>query len=130
MIASQQTTAPSVASTTASPEAGLTYRPNVDVADCGDCLVLIADIPGSSADGIDVRFEDGVLAIDAAVPPRPAAGTAVRREYGIGCYRRSIQLGEGFDGGQIEAGYRHGVLTVRIPRLAAVQPRTIPVKSS
>ena len=130
MIASPQTTTPAAGSPHVSPEAGLTYRPNVDIADCGDSLVLIADIPGSSAEAIDVRFEDGVLSIDAAVLPRPAAGTTVRREYGIGGYRRSFQLGDGFDGGQIEAGYQHGVLTVRIPRLAAVQPRTIPVKAS
>jgi len=61
------------------------------------------------------------------VPGRPRTGTPVRQEYGVGDYRRSFQIGEGFDGSQIAAAYRNGVLTVRIPRLAAVRPRTIPV---
>ncbi len=110
-----------------SAEQRLTYRPNVDVATCDDILVLIADIPGSSASAIDVQVEDGVLSIDAAVPARSLPGTAVRREYGIGGYQRSFQIGADFDASQTAATYRNGVLTIRVPRLAAEQPRTIPI---
>ena len=110
-----------------SAEQRLTYRPNVDVATCDDSLVLIADIPGSSASAIDVQVEDGVLSIDAAVPARSLPGTAVRREYGIGGYQRSFQIGADFDASQIAATYRNGVLTIRVPRLAGERPRTIPV---
>lgn len=128
MIASSQTSPAAEQQTTVAPaDRGLTYRPNVDVADCGSELVLVADIPGSAADQIDVSFDDGVLAIAATVPSRPQAGNPVRQEYGVGDYRRSFQLGEGFEGSQIAAAYRNGVLTVRVPRLAAVRPRSIPV---
>jgi HSP20 family protein len=128
MIASPQTSlAPERRTPMTEADRGLTYRPNVDIADCGNELVLVADIPGSAADQIDVSFDDGILAIAATVPGRPRTGTPVRQEYGVGDYRRSFQIGEGFDGSQIAAAYRNGVLTVRIPRLAAVRPRTIPV---
>lgn len=110
-----------------SAEQRLTFRPNVDVATCDDTLFLIADIPGSSASAIDVQVEDGVLSIDAAVPARSLPGTAVRREYGIGGYQRSFQIGADFDASRIAATYRNGVLTIRVPRLAAEQPHTIPV---
>ena len=105
----------------------LAYRPNVDVATCNDSLVFVADIPGSSASAIDVRVEDGILSINATVPARSLPGKAVRREYGIGGYQRSFQIGADFDTNQIAATYRNGVLTIRVPRLAAEQPRTIPV---
>jgi HSP20 family protein len=128
MIASPQTSlAPERQATAAETDRGLTYRPNVDIADCGSELVLVADIPGSVAEQIDVSFDDGVLAITATVRGRPQAGNPVRQEYGVGDYRRSFQIGEGFDGRQTAAAYRNGVLTVRVPRLAAVRPRTIPV---
>ena len=128
MIASPQTSlAPERQTAAAEADRGLTYRPNVDVADCGSELVLVADIPGSVAEQIDVSFDDGVLAITATVRGRPQAGNPVLQEYGVGDYRRSFQIGEGFDGSQIAATYRNGVLTVRVPRLAAVRPRTIPV---
>jgi len=113
----------------AGPEAPLTYQPNVDIRDTGGAVVLDADIPGARADAIDVTFEDGVLAVHAAVAPREMPGRTVRQEYGIGNYRRSFRLGEGFDASQITAEYRRGVLSVSVPRLAAVRPRKVEVRT-
>ena len=109
---------------------GLTYRPNVDASDRGTEVVLVADMPGASAATIDVTFEDGVLSLHGRVVPRAPSGRAIRQEYGIGDYRRSLRLGAGFDGTRIAADYRQGVLTVRVPRLAAVLPRKIEVRAS
>ena len=109
--------------------APLTFQPNVDIRDVGGEVVFTADIPGAKADGIDVTFEDGVLTLHATVPPREQAGRPIRQEYGIGNYRRSFRLGEGFDASQITADYARGVLTVRVPRLAAVRPRKVEVRA-
>jgi HSP20 family molecular chaperone IbpA len=109
-------------------EATLTYQPNVDIRDTGTEVVFDADIPGAKADGIDVSFEDGVLSVQATVPARELPGRSVLQEYGIGNYRRSFRLGEGFDASQITADYRRGVLTVRVPRVAAVRPRKVEVR--
>ena len=104
-----------------------TFRPNVDITDFGTEVVIHADLPGARRDGIDVTFEDGVLSLAADVPPRDLPGTVIRREYGVGDYRRSFRLGEGFDASRITADYRDGVLTMKVPRLAAVLPRKIAV---
>ena len=109
--------------------AALTFQPNVDIRDAGGEVIFIADIPGAKVDGIDVAFEDGVLTIHATVPPREQAGRPIRQEYGIGNYRRSFRLGEGFDASQITADYARGVLTVRVPRLATVRPRKVEVRA-
>lgn len=113
----------------AQPETRLTYQPNVDICDCGAEVLLVADLPGARTDGIDVTFEDGVLSLHARVPARELPGRVVRQEYGIGDYRRSFRLGDGFDASQITADYRHGVLTIRVPRLAAVRPRKVEVRA-
>jgi HSP20 family molecular chaperone IbpA len=107
----------------------LTFQPNVDICECGAEVLLVADIPGARADGINVSFEDGVLLVHAAVPARELAGRPIRQEYGIGDYRRSFRLGEDFDASQITADYRKGVLTIHVPRLAAVRPRKIEVRT-
>jgi HSP20 family protein len=107
----------------------ITYQPNVDIHDRGSEVVFDADIPGARAEGIDVTFEDGVLAVQASVPARDLPGRPIRQEYGIGNYRRSFRLGEGFDASQITADYRRGVLTIRVPRLAAVRPRKVEVRA-
>jgi len=119
---------PQAAPTKAQPEPSLTYQPNVDICDLGGEVLFVADVPGARPDGIDVTFEDGVLSIAASVPPRDLPGRLVRREYGIGGYRRSFRIGEGFDATQITADYRRGVLTIRVPRLAAVRPRKVEVR--
>lgn len=106
----------------------LTYAPNVDIRDCGEEVLIVADVPGAQPGEIDVTYEDGVLALHAPVAPRDLAGRVVRQEYGIGDYRRSFRLGEGFDASAISAEARHGVLTIHVPRLAAVRPRKIAVQ--
>lgn len=110
------------------PATTLTYQPNVDICDCGEQVLIVADIPGARTAGIDVSFADGVLSLHAQVPPRAMPGRGIRQEYGIGDYRRSFRLGDDFDASQITADYRHGVLTIRVPRLAAVRPRKVEVR--
>ena len=107
---------------------GQTFQPAVDVSDRGAEVTIVADVPGARADGIDVSFDDGVLTVHATVAPRSLPGAPLAREYGIGDYRRAFRLGEGFDASQITAECRAGVLTVRVPRLAAVRPRKIEVR--
>jgi HSP20 family protein len=104
------------------------YQPNVDVCDCGSEVMLVTDMPGATAESMTVSFEDGVLAVYAKVPSRSLPGRQIVQEYGIGDYRRSFRLGEGFDASQISAEYRKGVLTIHVPRLAAVRPRRIEVR--
>lgn len=106
------------------------FQPSVDVCDCGSEVLLVADIPGARPDGIEVTFEDGVLSLQAAVPPRDLPGRGVHTEYGVGDYRRSFRLGDGFDATLITADYRRGVLSIRIPRLAAVRPRKVEVRTA
>ncbi|MFM7519112.1 MAG: Hsp20/alpha crystallin family protein [Planctomycetota bacterium] len=108
--------------------AALTYQPHVDLrVEQGD-VVVVADLPGATPGSIDVAFTDGVLALHAQVPARDLPGRVVRQEYGIGDFRRQFRLGEGFDATGITAVYALGVLTVRVPKLAAVRPRKVPVQ--
>ena len=126
-VIDRSTAAPSTPAT--EQQAALTFQPNVDIRDVGAEVIFTADIPGAKADGIDVTFEDGVLTLHATVPPREQTGRPIRQEYGIGNYRRSFRLGEDFDASQVTADYARGVLTVHVPRLAAVRPRKVEVRA-
>ena len=128
MVTNTPSTTTLPAGAPAAPPQAEAFQPAVDVCDRGAEVTIVADVPGARADGIDVSFDDGVLTVHAAVPARPLPGRAVVREYGVGDYRRAFRLGEGFDASQITAECRAGVLTVRVPRLAAVRPRKIEVR--
>jgi HSP20 family molecular chaperone IbpA len=110
---------------------GCCYRPNVDILEQGDELVVLADMPGAKTDAIDLNFEDGTLEIHAAVPPRRGDGEQpLLQEYGIGDYYRSFQISEAIDAGKITAEYADGVLKLHLPKTEAVKPRKIAVASA
>ena len=109
---------------------GMYYRPNVDIYELPDELVVEADMPGASAESIDIDFEDGTLTINARVADRrPADSQYVRQEYGVGDYYRTFRVSEHIDSSKISAEYHDGVLVLRLPKTEAVKPRKIQVKA-
>jgi len=65
------------------------------------------------------------------VAPRQQGKTEfLVREYGVGDYFRSFEVGEGIDADKIEASVQQGVLTLRLPKSAAAKPRKIAVRGA
>jgi HSP20 family protein len=108
------------------------YVPAIDVYELNDAFVIECDAPGLKSDGISITVERNVLHLHGEVSKRPGDGaTYLRQEYGIGDFGRAIPLGrlaEFVDPGKAEAEYALGVLTIRIPKLEAAQPRRIEVR--
>lgn len=106
------------------------YRPNVDIFELADELVVQADVPGAKSDDIDIHFEDGSLTIHARVTQRQSSELEyVRREYGVGDFYRTFRVSEQIDSTRISAEFRDGVLTLHLPKVEAVKPRKIQVKA-
>jgi HSP20 family protein len=108
---------------------GLCYRPQVDILENAGELTVLADVPGASPDGIDVKFEDGTLAVHARVAPRNEEVDFLVREYGVGDFYRTFEVNESVDPDRIYAQYADGVLTIHLPKTEAAKPRKIPVKT-
>jgi HSP20 family protein len=111
---------------------GVNYGPLVDIVEQPTELVILADMPGTSADKIDIRFEDRSLIIRARVEPRQKASKShyLLHEYGVGDFHRVFQVSEDVDHRRIGAEYREGVLVVRLPKADSVLPRKIEVQST
>jgi HSP20 family protein len=109
-------------------DAGVLSRPRVDVMETENEVLLVADLPGVTSDGVDVRFENGELTIHG----RRFASNAGKRwalaEYEPAHYHRSFRLSEDIAADRIEAEMKNGVLTVRLPKAEAAKPRRIAVK--
>jgi HSP20 family molecular chaperone IbpA len=109
---------------------GQAYLPNVDIIELADELLVMADVPGARAEDIDIHFEKGSLEIHAKVPPRVTDGAHVLlQEYGVGDFHRCFEVSESIDAGRIHADYADGVLTLHLPKVEAVKPRKIAVKT-
>lgn len=111
-----------------STEPGLVYRPNVDLLESEHELAIVADIPGVDRESLDIDFAEGVLTVQARVAPRYGANQRfLLREYGIGSFHRSFQVGEQIEARDISAEYAEGVLRIRLPKAEAAKPRKIAV---
>lgn len=107
---------------------GPVFTPRVDIDETDTELLLRADLPGAKLDEIDLRYEKNELTLSACrkYPERP--GRLVTGEYEPGDYFRVFRVTEAIDAKRIEAEFKNGVLTVHLPKVAAVQPRQVVVK--
>lgn len=104
-------------------------HPAVDILDRPEEIVVRADMPGAAADGIDVRFENGILILSGKVKPAgPETTDDLIREFVRADYYREFSVGEGIHEDKITADYDSGVLTLHLPKAEAPRPRQIEVR--
>jgi HSP20 family molecular chaperone IbpA len=110
---------------------GRMYAPTVDILETPDELLLLADVPGARPEDIEINFERGQLTLIARVQPRQDERTNyVLREYGVGNFARTFQIGEGIDASRIQAEVAAGVLKLHLPKAEAARSRKIKVQSA
>jgi len=107
------------------------YAPSVDIGELPNELLVTADLPGAAGKDIDVNFENGRLTLHGRVSSRyPENARVVAQEYGVGDFHRVFEISETIDAEKITAEYRNGVLTLHLPKVPAVQPRKIDVRTA
>lgn len=107
---------------------GRAFMPPVDILETDNELIIYADMPGVEPDAIDIRFDNGELVIHGKVNV-PEDRDYLLQEYGLGDYYRTFAVYESIDSEHIEASFKDGVLTVRLPKAAEARPKKIPVKA-
>ena len=103
--------------------------PAVDIFESADDIVLVADLPGVAQGSVNIRFEKDELRIDATTSDVGEEWSPLFREFGQRDYRRAFQLAPGIEVENISAELVGGVLTVTLPKAAALKPRQIAIKA-
>ncbi|MFI6031830.1 Hsp20/alpha crystallin family protein [Amycolatopsis magusensis] len=102
----------------------------MDAYRAGDDYVVEFDLPGVSAESIDLDVERNVLTVRAERETRFGDDVEVSvSERPRGVFSRQLFLGDTLDTDRIEADYHGGVLTLRIPVTERAKPRKITVGS-
>lgn len=93
-------------------------------------LIVEAAVPGVKPDQLHVQVEGDVLTIRVSLQQEQATekGAYVRREITQSEMFRTITLPASVNLEAIEATCEHGVLMLRMPKVAAAQPKQIPIK--
>lgn len=106
-----------------------TMRPAVDIFEDKQGITLHADMPGVSRERLDIQVEGDTLNIDGdATIAMPDGMEPLYADIRATHFRRSFILSKEMDREGIEANLKDGVLTLRIPKRAELQPRKIEVR--
>lgn len=106
------------------------WVPAVDILETENDLVLKADVPDVKMEDIDIRLENGTLAI---LGNRKFEQTESQKGYrrierAYGSFARYFELPDTVDPEKVSADYKNGVLTVTLPKKEVARPRTVKVQ--
>jgi HSP20 family protein len=112
---------------------GIAWIPVTDIFVRGPDIVIRAELAGLSADDVDISFSGGTLTIWAertGAPDEEASQFYVReRRFGTG--RRTIDLPEGVDTGDISAVFEDGLLEITVACAAAArEPEHVEIRTA
>ena len=94
-----------------------------DVRETENSYELDVDLPGFKKDEVNVDLKDGYLTISAAKgvdkDEQDKKGRYIRQERYAGAMSRSFYVGEGVTEEDIKAEFKHGILTLVVPKKEA-----------
>lgn len=93
----------------------------------GDEFHVEFDLPGVSADSLDLDIENNVVTVRAERAPLDPGREMLAAERPRGVFSRQLVLGNNLDTGRITADYHDGVLRLVIPVAEKAKPRKITV---
>jgi len=108
------------------------WSPAVDIFETENEVVLKADVPDVDMKDIDIRLENGTLALKGERKfeneEKKKGFHRVERSYGT--FARYFTLPDTVETDKVKADYKNGVLTVTLPKKEVARPRQIKVEVS
>lgn len=104
----------------------------VDLWETKDAYHLRADLPGLTADDIDINATADTFVVSGEVKPSTDVTTEgwLRQERRFGKFARSFTLPMQIDPNKVEAKFQNGVLELALPKAENVKPRSIKINAS
>jgi len=106
--------------------------PALNVWSNADGLLVTAEVPGVQPDDLDIAIVNQTLTLSGRREPADLDENARyhRRERGCGEFKRTIELPYRVAADKVEAKFKHGVLTIVLPRVEEEKPRRIQVQAA
>jgi HSP20 family protein len=106
------------------------WAPSVDIFETDNELVLKADVPGVDEKDIDIRIENSTLLLKGERKfERDEKNKGFHRlERSYGSFVRYFTVPETVDTENVKADFKHGVLTVVLPKKEIAKPKAIKVQ--
>ena len=105
------------------------WMPHTDIHDSEDQLIVKTDLPGLEKNDIDVTVQGNTLFIRGEKKHEEKIQDMgyLRSERYFGQFERALPLTDDIDQSKVDASYKNGVLTVKIPKKEEAKPKQISV---
>ena len=109
-----------------------TDYPLINVWANAEQAILCAEVPGVEPDALDISVHQDTVTLRGTREPEPLSeGDVVHRaERTAGAFARSFTLPFHVDPDGVKASFKHGVLTLELPRPESERPKRIKVQPS
>jgi HSP20 family protein len=109
------------------------WSPPIDLCDGNDSVTVRVELPGVTADQVNVSFTDGVLRIsgdkrEQESAERPVGYICMERSYGA--FSRSVRIPFPVEVNRAVAKLVDGVLSIKLPKLEERRQREIKIEIS
>jgi HSP20 family protein len=103
----------------------------LDMYETDNDLVVNAALPGVNPDDVDITITGDTLTIkaEAKVEKKTEKANYYRQELRYGACSRTVGLPVPVQADKAEATFKHGILTIRIPKAEEARPKVIKVKA-
>ena len=103
----------------------------LDMYETQDDVVVKTAVPGVKAEDLDITITGDTLTIKGETKAEEEVKREgyIRQERRYGTFSRSVSLPDGLDTDNTEATFKDGVLTLRIPKLEEIKPKSIKIEA-
>lgn len=106
------------------------FQPRLDLSESDEAITVTVELPGIEQKDVDLSLTDDLLVIQgekrAEAKDESEASHRVERLYGR--FQRAIRLPCRVEADRVEATFKSGVLTIRLPKAAEAQRRRVPIQ--
>jgi HSP20 family protein len=105
--------------------ADICCAPRVDIRESKKGYEISAEMPGVNKDDLKVTLDSGVLTVEAETRQEDLEekeGRIIRQERRYGKWSRSFNLGADVGEKDIDATFKDGVLTLKVPKVKSLPP--------
>jgi HSP20 family protein len=112
--------------------AGRGVFPALNLWEDEQSIYVEAELPGLALDDVEIYVtgNNQLNVTGERKEPSHDKGTWHRQERGHGKFSRTIELPHDVDAEKVTAEFKHGVLTITLPKREEVKPRRIEVKAT
>lgn len=105
------------------------WNPKANIEDQGEVYQVTVHLPGIEPEKIQVTFQGQVLTIQGNIENKEEKKNYLQYECHCGAFLRSFYLPQTQDDAKVEAIFKNGVLTIKVPKTKETTRKRIEIKT-